>query len=73
MTEEHSLTQAPDFLAAKISIYERVLRGLLKDAPQSKEIEADVRDLVAHWRKNFRNSPMLAKAGEETLTALFQE
>ena len=62
-----------DFIAAKISIYERVLAGLLKSSPHATEIEKDVRELVDYWHATFANAPLLARTGEETLQSLFSD
>ncbi len=64
-------SSSADFIAAKFSIYDRVLAALLKSSPHAEEIEREVRDLVEYWRTEFADSPLLVETGVKTLQSLF--
>jgi|GEM_PF-4923018 len=71
MTEGSHATA--DMLAAKIAIYERTLRALVHLAPNAKEIEDAVSQLIADWEKEFPERHTLLETAMKTRSNIFRK
>jgi hypothetical protein len=68
---ENNGANTPDLIAAKFTVYEEVLRMLVRAAPNSAEIKNEIDLTIEHWRQTMPDDRYLAQVAKDTRDSIF--